>query len=853
MADTKISALSALGDVSGTDVLPIVNANETKKATVAQITSAVEAHASAASAAATSVDARVNILSNAISVVSQQVSVLSSQVSTVSVAVTSVDTRVNTLSNAIDIVSQQISLLSQAHSVLSQAHSTLSVNVGTLSNTVSNLLSLHDVLSNRVSANSGVGGGFVASARTTGATSVQGGQSVVNALSARISQNAASIAALSNVLSGVSIRGWSSPSSATVSSKGLQSCLNRISNTFSNAFSAGSAVSAAMTSVDARVSVLSANYTSLVNRVSANSGTGGSGSVTSNELSAAVGGSARTSVGGATSVKGLQSALNALSGQISQVWSVVSNALSAGDVVSANIVSLQSTVSHMRSALSNVSATSAGGGSATGLQAVIDALSNKISTTGAGAASVTSVEHESLSAKVVSVSAQLVSIDAHVDTVSNAVSAISQQVSLLSQLHSVLSQNVSTLSINVQTVSNAASNALSIANAASNAASVVSAALVVTSNALSDLISIHNVLSNRVSANSGIGGGGSVTSNELSAAVGVSAVSAATSVRGLQNVINQLSNRTSVLSQAHSVLSNVVSNVQSAINNVSANSAVGSATGLQNVVNLLSNKISQVVAGGGITSADAAGITNSILASISCRAFSASGSANTSVKGLQSVINRLSNTFSNSHSAGSVVGADLSNLKSAVSVLSQAHSALSQAHSTLSSNHALLSQKVSAGVGVSTQYRRRTGASVGVQTTTTLSIISGLSVSCEAGGVYFIQGGVIWENATSGIIAFGVSVPALAAGGSYIRMNAKSATTQENTAPMGLVGLSAIPGGATNVVSVSAANVNTLNAMIMEAYIVTSAAGSFGILGRRGGTTATASIRGGWIRSQRLE
>ena len=119
--------------------------------------------------------------------------------------------------------------------------------------------------------------------------------------------------------------------------------------------------------------------------------------------------------------------------------------------------------------------------------------------------------------------------------------------------------------------------------------------------------------------------------------------------------------------------------------------------------------------------------------------------------------------------------------------------------------------------------------------------------------MYFIQGGLTFENATSGIVAFGVSIPALAAGGSYVRMNAKSTTTQENTVPTGVIALSAVAGMATNVVSISVATVNIRHAMMMEAYIVTSAAGSFGILGRRGGTTATMSIYGGWIRAQRLE
>ncbi len=491
-------------------------------------------------------------------------------------------------------------------------------------------------------------------------------------------------------------------------------------------------------------------------------------------------------------------------------------------------------------------------------------------------------------------------------TVDQLLANTSESLSILSHALSVVSQAGSVgdagLSTRIDTVSNAASNALSIANAASNAASVVSNAL---SNEISNRLSHCNVISNAASNALSV-------ANTVSAAVaGVSAVSAATSVKGLQSVVNQLSNRTSVLSQAISVVSTAASNalsvanaasqaasvadahasvasvaatsvnarvtslhaisvksvggtsvqglanvlnalsnrisaaaggsaspssaaylstlsdvshLRSIVSNVSCQSAGGSATGLQNVINMLSNKISQAGGGGGsVTSTEL-----SAAVAVSCRAFSASGSSNTSVKGLQSVINQISNTFSNSHSAGS------------------------QLKSVLCQQLSVHSQLLSAGVGQSAQFRRRTGASVGLQTTTTLSIISGLSISVEAGGVYYVQGGLIYECATSGIIAFGVSVPPLATGGNYVVMRGKSATANENAAPSGMIALSAIAATATNVLSVSVNAVNSRMAMHMDAYLVASAAGSFGILGRRGGTTATASIFGGWIRAQRM-
>jgi len=60
--------------------------------------------------------------------------------------------------------------------------------------------------------------------------------------------------------------------------------------------------------------------------------------------------------------------------------------------MSLDIVSIASVASAVKSAVSNVSCTSAGGGSATGLQAVIDALSNRMSGITGGTGSVTSAE-----------------------------------------------------------------------------------------------------------------------------------------------------------------------------------------------------------------------------------------------------------------------------------------------------------------------------------------------------------------------------------------------------------------------------------------------------------------------------
>ena len=229
--------------------------------------------ASAISAQAASA---ISVVSQAVSVLSQATSVtnaaqavlnaaLSVRIDTQSQAVSVLSQAVSVLSQAVSVVSQQVSVLSQAHSALSQKVSALSVRV------------------------SGISAGL--SVRSVGNISTRGMQSIINALSNRVSAGTGGSATpTSNQFSIVSqqvsvisqkvsvLEGVSARNTAAVSVKGLQSILNALSN-----------------------------------RISAAGG--GTGSVTSTELSAAVGVSAR-SVGNVSS-RGLQSAVNALSNRLS--------------------------------------------------------------------------------------------------------------------------------------------------------------------------------------------------------------------------------------------------------------------------------------------------------------------------------------------------------------------------------------------------------------------------------------------------------------------------------------------------------------------------------------------------------
>jgi hypothetical protein len=192
----------------------------------------------------------------------------------------------NALSNLISALSAQLSLQVSA---LSQVHSALSANVATISLNVSAISSrLSAETSDRISADNAL-------------------SNLISALSVQLSLQ---ISAMSQVHSALSAN------VATIS-------LNA-------------------SAMSTKISVLSDAHTSLVNRVSANSGTGGAGSVTSTELSAA-------SAAAASNLASVMSILSAamVSGDIA-----VSNLLSADAALSNNISALSAQLSLDNSALS---------------------------------------------------------------------------------------------------------------------------------------------------------------------------------------------------------------------------------------------------------------------------------------------------------------------------------------------------------------------------------------------------------------------------------------------------------------------------------------------------------------------
>lgn len=300
-------------------------------------------------------------------------------------------------------------------SALSQKVSTLSHNLSTLSQAVS---VADAALSGRVnSVNSFLSG---ISARSVGDISTHGIQSVINALSNRISAGgggggSVTSQELSVVAAGLSVR-------IDTVSNGVSVVSNALSNEISNRISADNVLSNGISVVSNALSNEISNRTSAVNVVS------NAVSVVSNALS--------------NEISNRISADNALS----QAISVLSQAVSVADAA------LSGRVNSVNSFLSGISARSVGDISTHGIQSVINALSNRISAGGGGGGSVTSQELSVVAA----------ALSARIDTVSNGVSVVSNALS------NEISNRISAINV----VSNAASDALSVANAASNAASI---------------------------------------------------------------------------------------------------------------------------------------------------------------------------------------------------------------------------------------------------------------------------------------------------------------------------------------------------------------------------------------------
>jgi hypothetical protein len=380
------------------------------------------------------------------------------------------------------------------------------------------------------------------------------------------------------------------------------------------------------------------------------------------------------------------------------------------------------------------------------------------------------------------------------------------------------------LSGRISAASAAATSADGHANTASAAATSVDARVNTVSNLVSALTSAHNGLSNVVSNLISAGGGGtSVTSNELSVLLNsYSARSAAASVHGLQSILDALSNRISAGGGGGaSTTSNELSVL---LNSYSARNGPTSVHGLQSIFDSLSAATSAEI--GNRVSADNA-VSAQAASALSAALNISINSAGGSVQALQNIMNYISNTFS---------------------AISTSFSILVNTDIILLSN---LSNVISDLASVKGQTRTRTAVSL--LSAATLTDIASLSLSLAAGAMYKLEGGLIFECGTSGGFAFGISLPALAAAGTYINMLVASAATQGFAGQQGgRVALSAVAAGQTVVASVSIATVNVLRDLQINGMINTSAAGTLQLMAKTSVAGASMSVRGGYIRAFRL-
>lgn len=209
----------------------------------------------------------------------------------------------------------------------------------------------------------------------------------------------------------------------------------------------GMATAAAVDIVSNALSVLSntnsAEHAALSGRITSVAGAGGTGSVTSNELSALLASFSVKSVGG-TSVRGMQSVLNALSNRISASGggsgSVTSNelsaaaaALSARDDVVSNAVSIVSQALSVQAAALSVridTVSNAASAVSQALSSQAAGLSGRIDT--ASALATTADTHAGTA------SAAATSVDGHVNAVSNSLSVANVSIAAVTPAYNVV-------------------------------------------------------------------------------------------------------------------------------------------------------------------------------------------------------------------------------------------------------------------------------------------------------------------------------------------------------------------------------------------------------------------------------
>ena len=319
---------------------------------------------------------------------------------------------------------------------------------------------------------------------------------------------------------------------------------------------------------------------------------------------------------------------------------------------------------------------------------------------------------------------------------------------------------------------------------------------------------------------------------------------AAVSVRGLQSVVDAVSARVSAVE-------------------VHASAASAAATSVDGRATSLETRLSTV---------------SGLAAAASAAAVAADGHANTASAAATSVDARLNSALSTTVSAiearvsalsaigikSSMAGVSVDGLPSAIGAISVRLSALeatppgsaSVTSNELSAAAATLSVRDNSVFG-DCDYRAGTSLISG----NALVDLASMSFSVASGGAYEVRGAIIYEKATSGGAAFGISVPALAAAGSFMRMDAQASASREAQGSIGGASVYAFGWQTwsaqgplnTAIVSVSVATVNVIRHVEIHGFLIIGAAnGSVQIMARGSVAGDSLSVRGGYIRAVRV-
>jgi predicted nucleic acid-binding Zn-ribbon protein len=510
-ADTALSnAISALSVVVSNQASAIV-------ANSADVTS-LKNRVSANSVQMTSAD---DAISNAVSIVSAAQAVTSA-------AVTSLNQVVSALSANIADISANISAISTRLSALSTTVATNSAQMTSADNALSNAISVEtasrisadNALSNAISSLSVIvsNQGSAIGANSADVTSLK------NRVSANSAQMISADNALSNAISIVSAA--QAVTSAAVTSvnnrvSAISTDVTSLQNVTSNLVSEiarislnVSTISTALSNAVSAIQANSADFTSFKQSIN-NIGDVSTSSPTSAQVLAYVSATGQwtnqTFTGGSGSVTSAEylSLVNRVSGNSTQMTSADDALSQALSVLSAVVITKNRIISIYNQGVEFFKDPERLDFTGNAVSAFLSGSTVKIniSTTGGGG-SVTSAEYLSLVERVSALSTQMTSVD---DNLSRAISAVSTAqavtsaaVTSVNQVVSALSANVATISTNVSAISTrlsalstqVATNSAQMTsanNAISNAVSIVSAAQAVTSAAVT---SVNTVLSN---------------------------------------------------------------------------------------------------------------------------------------------------------------------------------------------------------------------------------------------------------------------------------------------------------------------------------------------------------------------